>query len=187
MLQPTVSVLSVKSLRSMQNSNSSGKQGWPKKNHQLTPWAHETELYYLAVLFQVWRSSCTNYKEIFELAMLVSSPHVGTPSWTGFLWEIWVLSKECPGNHRTPTCTGFLFSTIYRQKCEWISAKLTLYYLTYDKLLSFASEVVFWAILKDFEFAVYCTCKREKWDLLIESARRYHFPHPCQPNMAQLE
>ena len=72
-------------------------------------------------------------------------------------------------------------------KCEWISAKLTLYYLTYDKLLSFASEVVFWAILKDFEFAVYCTFKREKWELLIESARCYHFPHPCQPNMAQHE
>ena len=84
----------------------SGKQGWKKKKHRLTPWVHETELYYLAVLFQVWRSSCTSYKEIFELAMLVSSRHVGTPSWTGFLWEIWVLSKECHGDHRTPTYTG---------------------------------------------------------------------------------
>ena len=34
-LQPTVSVLSVKSLRSMQNSNCSGKQGWPKKTINL--------------------------------------------------------------------------------------------------------------------------------------------------------
>lgn len=116
--------------------------------------------------------------------MLVSSPHVGTPSWTGFLWEIWVLSKECPGSHRIPTCNGFLFIipfassvTIYRWKCVWISAKLTLYYPNYDKLLSFASEVAFWASLKDFEFAVYCSFKR-KMGPLNRKSTQLPFPAP---------